>query len=95
MKIVVNKAFGGFRIPEKLVKELGWYCVYFKGGESDDDPSYDEHADPELIAALERMIENGEIIGPLKIVEIPDDVNWYIEDYDGIETIHEVHRSWP
>lgn len=30
----------------------------------------------------------------LKIVEIPDDVEWEIDDYDGIETIHEVHRSW-
>ena len=26
--------------------------------------------------------------------EIPDDVEWEIDDYDGIETIHEVHRSW-
>ena len=30
----------------------------------------------------------------LKIVEIPDGVNWEIAEYDGIETIEEVHRSW-
>ncbi len=93
MKVVINRTFGVFSIPEKLVKELGWYCRYFKGDDNED-PDYSEHADPELIKALEKMIENGESIGSLKIVEIPDDVDWYIEDYDGMETIHEKHRSW-
>ena len=30
----------------------------------------------------------------LRIVDIPDDVNWYIDDYDGIETVREHHRTW-
>jgi hypothetical protein len=30
----------------------------------------------------------------IKIVTIPDDMEWTIEDYDGIETLHEKHRSW-
>lgn len=30
----------------------------------------------------------------LKIVDIPEDICFEIEDYDGIETIHEAHRSW-
>lgn len=30
----------------------------------------------------------------LRVVDIPDDVKWYIDDYDGIETVREVHRSW-
>lgn len=30
----------------------------------------------------------------LEIVEIPDDVNWEIDEYDGLESIHEKHRSW-
>jgi len=30
----------------------------------------------------------------LKIVEIPDGVEYEINDYDGIETVHEKHRSW-
>jgi hypothetical protein len=30
----------------------------------------------------------------LKIVEIPADVNYEIDEYDGLESIHEVHRSW-
>lgn len=30
----------------------------------------------------------------LRVVEIPDGVEWEIDDYDGQESIHEVHRSW-
>lgn len=30
----------------------------------------------------------------LKIVEIPDDVQWEIDEYDGLEKVAEVHRTW-
>lgn len=30
----------------------------------------------------------------LKIVEIPDDVEWQIEEYDGNEWVAEKHRTW-
>jgi hypothetical protein len=30
----------------------------------------------------------------LKVVEIPDDIKWIIDEYDGRETIEEVHRTW-
>ncbi len=30
----------------------------------------------------------------LKIIDLPDDVNYQINDYDGHESIHEQHRSW-
>jgi hypothetical protein len=30
----------------------------------------------------------------LKVVEIPDDVQWIIEEYDGNEWVSEVHRRW-
>ena len=32
--------------------------------------------------------------GKIKVVEIPDNVEWEIQEYDGIESIHEKHRSW-
>jgi hypothetical protein len=30
----------------------------------------------------------------LKVVTIPDDVEWTIEEYDGMEWIAEAHRTW-
>jgi hypothetical protein len=30
----------------------------------------------------------------LRIVEIPDDVKWTIDEYDGMESVEEEHRSW-
>lgn len=30
----------------------------------------------------------------LRIADVPDDVSWYIDDYDGIETVRESHRTW-
>ncbi|KJD44201.1 hypothetical protein [Paenibacillus terrae] len=30
----------------------------------------------------------------LKVVEVPDDIEWIITDYDGLETVAEDHRVW-
>jgi hypothetical protein len=30
----------------------------------------------------------------LVVVEIPDDVEWEIHEYDGMESVEEKHRSW-
>lgn len=67
----------------KCPSESYWYCGDLKRDDAD------------LIAVVEELGEeaNG-WASELKVVEIPDDVAWEIDDYDGIETIHEVHRSW-
>lgn len=51
--------------------------------------------DPALIQAIEELGEeaNG-AHAELRIVQIPDDVQYTIEDYDGLEHIAEVHRTW-
>jgi hypothetical protein len=52
-------------------------------------------ADPDLVACVEALGEkaNGRF-SVLKVVEIPDDVQWEISDYDGMECVDEKHRSW-
>lgn len=30
----------------------------------------------------------------LRIAEIPNNIKWEIDEYDGIESVHEEHRSW-
>ena len=54
-----------------------------------------ERDDPDLIKVVERLgvAANGRC-AHLKIVEIPDDVEWEIDEYDGVERVDEKHRSW-
>lgn len=92
MKVVINKCYGGFglsRIAEELYKERkgitdpNWYY-------------YDiPRDDPILVEMVETMGDqvNGSC-SDLRIVEIPDDVNWQVDEYDGHEWVAEVHRTW-
>lgn len=59
------------------------------------DPWDLERNDPDLIAVVEELGENTDGFGSeLKIVDIPDDIKWYIYNYDGMETVREEHRTW-
>jgi hypothetical protein len=51
--------------------------------------------DPHVVDVVERMGDaaNGRH-ARLDIVEIPDGVEWVIDEYDGVESIEEAHRSW-
>lgn len=51
--------------------------------------------DPDLIRVVEEFgKEASNRFSRLEIVEIPDDVDWEIDEYDGNETIREKHRTW-
>lgn len=56
---------------------------------------YDMRTDKDLVDVVEKMGEaaNG-WAADLRIVDVPDNIQWEIDDYDGIETVHELHRSW-
>ena len=51
--------------------------------------------DPALVAAVEELGEEsyGDY-SKLEVTEIPDDVEWTIEEYDGLEHIAERHQTW-
>lgn len=51
--------------------------------------------DPALIQVIEEMGDaaSGDC-ADLSIVEVPDGVNWEIDEYDGREHVAEVHRTW-
>lgn len=93
MKIVINTRHGGFGLSEEAEAK-------YKGilGITDGDyyPSTDATRDcPVLVALVEEMGERANsCYSRLKVVEIPDDADWYIEEYDGMEWIAEVHRTW-
>ncbi len=90
MKIVINATYGGFGLSSEALRE---YNVRV-GTNLSWDTSISRN-DPLLIEIVERLgkAANGEF-AELKIVEIPDGVDWEIEEYDGNEWVSEVHRTW-
>jgi len=99
MKIVINKCFGGFGASPELYKELGieWDGYGYLdndnfGIKSDNYMAY--RTNEKLINAIEKIGEekaSGKM-AKLSVVDIPDDVCWEIDEYDGIETVEECHR---
>jgi len=58
-----------------------------------------ERNDPDLVAVVEELGKDADVSDwdddtKLKIVDIPDDVKWYIAEWNGVETVEETHRSW-
>ncbi len=52
-------------------------------------------ADPDLVRVVEELGDaaNGDC-AKLRVIEIPDGVSWEIDEYDGMESVAEKHRSW-
>ena len=85
VKIVIHRCYGGFGLSEKAMKFLGI------GSEWPDIA----RNDPKLVECVEKLGEEAnDTYAELKVVEIPDDVNWEIGEYDGLEWVEEVHRRW-
>jgi len=52
-------------------------------------------ADKELVKVVEELgVEANGYCAELKIVEVPDGIEWTIEEYDGTEWIAEKHETW-
>ena len=91
MKIALNKCFGGFGLSKVAYRELGLEWDEFGYAYNDQE----KRIDPKLIAVIEGLGEEASgSMAHVKVVEIPDDIEWEIDEYDGIETVHEKHRSW-
>lgn len=51
--------------------------------------------DLDLVAVVEALGKKAsDTYAEVGVVEIPDDVAWRIEEYDGYEHVAEVHRVW-
>lgn len=77
------------------------WLYYEKGHVRDDnffishDDYYSDRADPDLIEIIEELGENANgYSSSLKIVNIPEGIEWHVYSYDGLEHIAENHRIW-
>jgi hypothetical protein len=109
-KIVINKCYGGFGLSEEAIKlyfeKIGNTGVEFSttsyGRLSvviDGKYWYDwrlQRDDPILVEVIEEL-GLGKASGAfasLDVVEIPDGIDWRIEEYDGKEWVSESHKTW-
>lgn len=85
----------GYSFYHSSPEERYAYNLFYTENTIDIHPCGKGRCDPDWVAVVEELGEkaNGSR-ADLEVVEIPDDVNWEIEDYDGYETIREVSRTW-
>ena len=90
MKIVINACYGRFGLSTEALAHFNErYGTVFTND------IQIKRNDPILVQIVEELGEaaNGRF-AELKVIEIPDDVEWGIEEYDGDEWIAEKHRTW-
>jgi hypothetical protein len=75
-----------------LAQRQAWNAAYSRTVFTDRDLARD---DPYLVAVVEELgnAANGRH-AELKVVEIPANVDWEIDEYDGAEWVAEKHRIW-
>lgn len=85
MEVAINNNFGMFELSGEVIECLGedWEGWELSKNE------FRSH--PKLIEYIKKFKHSNPDIS---IIDIPDDVEWYIDEYDGLETIHETHRIW-
>lgn len=93
-RVVINRCFGGFSLSDSAWQR---YCGLI-GWDHTDENLHDHmiaRDDPYLVKTVEELgpQANGDF-AELRIVEIPANVEWYVEDYDGQEHVAEKHRTW-
>lgn len=107
MKIVINNVYGGFSLSDEAMRRLGlepqkhslggdWNHLGNADLGIESDNFYAVRADPRLVQVVEELgskAASGRYAG-LAVVEIPDGVDWEIEEYDGNEWVSEQHRTW-
>jgi len=92
-KIAINTDFGGFGLSDEAID---LYKVLTEIPASTDIYYWEiPRDDPVLIQVIEQLGEKANTrYSSLKVIEIPDDVEWHIHEYDGMEHVAENHRTW-
>ena len=90
--VVINDCYGGFGLSPRAIEQYRRLACVTATDLYDRDIPRD---DPYLVKVVRELGMGAN--GPhsnLKIVEIPGDVEWLIQEYDGAEWVAEKHRTW-
>ncbi len=89
--IVINTCWGGFNLSEQAIA----LYASFTNQKPDDVIVWDiKRDDPALVDVVDQLGGDMGSGTKLKVVEIPNDVQWEISEYDGWEHVAEKHRRW-
>ena len=97
MKVVINTRYGGFGLSDAAHQKLiewgipaGWLT-----GKAGDDWDFRKRDHPLLVRVVEEMGAAADgVLAILKVVEVPDGVEYEIEECNGVEHVAEKHRTW-
>lgn len=90
-KVVINTCYGGFNLSDAGITMY----AERKGVPADEVFTFEiPRDDYDLIAVVEMLGGDMGHGTKLKVVEIPADVRWIVEEYDGWEHVAEAHRTW-
>jgi hypothetical protein len=87
-EVVINRFYGGFALSDEAHQ---LYEVYASAPST-----FEIKRDSEHLVRVVRELGNkasGDR-SDLKVVQIPDDIEWTVEEYDGVEWVAEKHRTW-
>lgn len=101
---ITKKVYGDRAVIDNPDPEVAFWMQYLTkpvtGNKDKDIKNYWScrdipRTDTDLIKVIEEMGDeaNGRC-AQLRIIEIPDDIEWQIEEYDGNEWVAEKHRRW-
>jgi len=89
MKVVINRCHGGFGLSDKAHEFFASKGVCSRGGFNID------RSNPVLVECVEKLgaMASG-LHAELEVISIPDNVEYQIEGYGGLEHVAECHRIW-
>lgn len=103
MKVVINKCYGAFCLSNLALERIYSRSSHLINLSQD---SKDFRSNPVVVQVVEEMgkaswgkePDSQFTFSPkdseLRVVEIPNGIEWHIAQYDGLEWIAEDHRTW-
>lgn len=93
IEVVINSCYGGFGLSEEALKYMGIpYKVNKYGLLEYEEP---KRTDERLIKCVKELGKKAcAEYSELRVIKIPNNIEWSIESYDGDEWVSEKHRVW-
>lgn len=88
-KVVINRCYGGFDLSPRAKADI----EMLSGGKVE---AFNIPRDNQYLVQIVEELGNqaSGSFSDLQVITIPDDVDWIVQDYDGMEWVAERHRTW-